>query len=198
MSFRPHMGTVADTSRDAASVEATACVRCGRVGNTDMFAKSVVLVFLFACHTSPPSVSSGSGTGEAAAAEHPGAGSATMPPQNDAPVQPARPPTPVPPSAPPTSAPAARPPPAPAPAARPPSTPTPSHGAAARARPGIGEDCGAGDVCAAGLSCVKYYGIAGMQGPEFKSCEVRCEDDHACPKGRTCVTVSDGPGRVCR
>ena len=44
---------------------------------------------------------------------------------------------------------------------------------------------------------VTYYGIMGARGPAFKSCEVRC-DKKACPKGRTCVTVSDGPGRACR
>lgn len=64
--------------------------------------------------------------------------------------------------------------------------------------PGIGETCGPDDRCAAGLSCVRYYGIAGKQGPEFKSCEVRCDDSTACPKGLTCMTVSDGPGQVCR
>lgn len=37
-----------------------------------------------------------------------------------------------------------------------------------------------------------------MQGPKFKSCEMRCDTDNVCPKGKTCVTVSDGPGRVCR
>jgi len=75
---------------------------------------------------------------------------------------------------------------------------SPASPAPAVAKPGIGETCAAGDVCAPGLSCVSYYGIAGTRGPEFKSCEVRCETDKACPKGRTCVTVSDGPGRVCR
>jgi len=62
----------------------------------------------------------------------------------------------------------------------------------------MGQPCGAGDRCAAGLSCVKYYGFAGPRGPEFKSCEVRCKDSSGCPKGTTCLTVSDGPGQVCR
>lgn len=64
--------------------------------------------------------------------------------------------------------------------------------------PGIGEPCGPGDRCAGGLSCVRYYGFAGTRGPEFRSCEIRCSDSSACPKGTSCVTVSDGPGRVCR
>lgn len=64
----------------------------------------------------------------------------------------------------------------------------------------MGETCGAGDACAPGLTCVSYYGIAGARGPAFKSCEIRCDGDHkgACPTGTTCMTVSDGPGRVCR
>jgi len=74
--------------------------------------------------------------------------------------------------------------------------PSPSPGTAGQ--PGIGDTCGAGDVCAAGLSCVSYYGFAGPRGPEFKTCELRCDTTTACPKGRSCVTVSDGPGRVCR
>jgi hypothetical protein len=63
--------------------------------------------------------------------------------------------------------------------------------------PGIGEKCGDGDTCGTG-SCVKYYGIAGPSGPEFKSCEIRCDDATPCADGRKCVTVADGPGRVCR
>jgi hypothetical protein len=64
--------------------------------------------------------------------------------------------------------------------------------------PGIEEPCGPGDRCAPGLTCVSYYGFAGPRGPQFKTCEIRCKDDSVCPKGRSCVTVSDGPGRVCR
>jgi hypothetical protein len=64
---------------------------------------------------------------------------------------------------------------------------------------GIGETCGPNDSCAPGLVCVKYYGFAGPRGPEFRSCEIRCgANAAACPKGRSCMTVSDGPGRVCR
>jgi hypothetical protein len=143
-----------------------------------MFGKPMVLVFLFACHTSSPSVTSGSGTGETPAPGQPGGSAATPPQQNDAPERPPGPPAAIPP----VSHPAA------------PAAPVQP----AAAGPGIGEDCGAGDTCAAGLTCVSYYGFAGTQGPKFKSCEVRCETDTACPKGRTCMTVSDGPGRVCR
>ncbi|HMG53238.1 MAG TPA: hypothetical protein VK601_07145, partial [Kofleriaceae bacterium] len=74
----------------------------------------------------------------------------------------------------------------------------PGPGGAGSDKPGMGETCGAGDACAPGLTCVAYYGFAGPRGPQFKSCEIRCTDDSSCPKGRTCVTVSDGPGRVCR
>jgi hypothetical protein len=78
----------------------------------------------------------------------------------------------------------------------PPTGSTASAGSAAG--PGIEEPCGPSDHCAPGLTCIAYYGFAGPRGPQFKSCEIRCKDDSVCPKGRTCVTVSDGPGRVCR
>ena len=64
--------------------------------------------------------------------------------------------------------------------------------------PGIGENCGANDACAEGLTCVSYYGIAGARGPQFKSCEVRCQTGTECPAGTTCITIADGPGQVCR
>ena len=53
--------------------------------------------------------------------------------------------------------------------------------------------------CAEGLTCVKYYGIAGPSGPEFTSCEIPCMGPKSkCPDGQTCMTISDGPGSVCR
>lgn len=53
--------------------------------------------------------------------------------------------------------------------------------------------------CAQGLSCVKYLGIAGARGPGFTSCEVPCPlPDSTCPLGQKCITIADGPGRVCR
>jgi hypothetical protein len=61
-----------------------------------------------------------------------------------------------------------------------------------------GEDCGADDHCAIGLECVHYFGIAGPSGPEFRTCEVRCDKQQACPDGLTCSTIADGPGAVCR
>ena len=65
--------------------------------------------------------------------------------------------------------------------------------------PGRGEACGTDDVCAEGLECVSYYGIAGASGPEFKSCETRCGGKGGtCPEGTTCTTIADGPGQVCR
>jgi len=66
------------------------------------------------------------------------------------------------------------------------------------AGPGIGETCGPSDACGEGLACISYYGIAGAKGPQFKTCEQRCEDDTTCPKDRHCATIADGPGRVCR
>jgi hypothetical protein len=88
----------------------------------------------------------------------------------------------------------------------PPPTPTPppSSGSSEAttpppaAGPGIAEKCGDNDACAGGLECVHYRGIAGAAGPEFKTCEKRCDADAACPEGKHCATVADGPGRVCR
>jgi hypothetical protein len=92
--------------------------------------------------------------------------------------------------------------PSPAPATPPPSNETPSPAtpdpAPAANGPTLGQPCGDGDTCASGLACVKYYGIAGPRGPEFKSCEIRCKADDACPPAHRCVTIADGPGQVCR
>ena len=63
----------------------------------------------------------------------------------------------------------------------------------------LGSDCGADDSCPTGMMCAKYYGIAGASGPEFKSCEIACnEKGGPCPDGTACVTIADGPGQVCR
>jgi len=82
---------------------------------------------------------------------------------------------------------------------------TPGQGSAAepapswpKGGPGIGENCGAGDACAQGLTCVAYYGIAGPRGPQFKSCEIKCTGDGGCPADHKCITIADGPGQVCR
>ena len=63
--------------------------------------------------------------------------------------------------------------------------------------PTQGEDCRATDVCAEGLTCVHYFGIAGPSGPEFATCEIPCSNDHDCPTAQQCVTIADGPGTVC-
>jgi hypothetical protein len=91
--------------------------------------------------------------------------------------------------------------PAPAPPPQPePSQPAPPADppAPAQSAPSFGEKCGANDACAPGLECVSYYGIAGAKGPQFKTCEQRCDNAKACPADKQCRTVADGPGRVCR
>jgi hypothetical protein len=104
--------------------------------------------------------------------------------------------------------PATAPAPAPAPApATPAPAPTSGSGSGTAAEPapnwpkkapGIGENCGERDACAQGLTCVSYYGIAGARGPQFKTCEIKCESDKACPADHKCITIADGPGQVCR
>lgn len=69
--------------------------------------------------------------------------------------------------------------------------------APAPAGPKIGDTCGANDACGEG-TCVTYYGIAGPRGPQFKSCEIRCDGQGGCSGGRACVQIADGPGAVCR
>ena len=63
-----------------------------------------------------------------------------------------------------------------------------------------GGDCSTeGAVCSSGTVCLSYFGIAGAQGPEFKSCEIPCSLAGAsCPLGQSCSTIADGPGQVCR
>lgn len=53
-------------------------------------------------------------------------------------------------------------------------------------------------VCAAGFTCVSYYGIGGPSGPLFQTCEVPCTTDDDCPPEQTCVRIADGPGDVCQ
>ena len=62
-----------------------------------------------------------------------------------------------------------------------------------------GGDCSADNaICADGTICLSYFGIAGPQGPEFKSCEIPCSHPGAsCPLGQSCLTIADGPGQVC-
>ena len=63
-----------------------------------------------------------------------------------------------------------------------------------------GEDCSsATGSCEDGTTCLSYYGIAGANGPLFKTCEIPCsEPGAACPTGQACITIADGPGAVCR
>lgn len=65
-------------------------------------------------------------------------------------------------------------------------------------RPKQGEPCDANGKCAKGLTCLKYYGIAGPRGPQMTSCEIPCRHGGACPAGQACTTIADGPGAVCR
>jgi eight-cysteine-cluster-containing protein len=54
--------------------------------------------------------------------------------------------------------------------------------------------------CKPGEECIQYYGIAGPNGPAFQQCGIRCDpgDPNACPQGKQCITIADGPGSVCR
>jgi hypothetical protein len=72
-------------------------------------------------------------------------------------------------------------------------------GAASGSQGTQGQTCEDGK-CARGLECISYYGFAGSAGPKFTACEIRCQmsGKPACPSGQTCVTISDGPGSVCR
>ena len=60
-------------------------------------------------------------------------------------------------------------------------------------------DCSAANaICTDGTACIAYFGIAGPQGPEFKTCEIPCSHPGAvCPLGQSCQTIADGPGQVC-
>ena len=133
----------------------------------------------------------------------------TCPPPAERPSQPA---TPVPAATPAESEPPAAAAPNPAeptgpapaqPAATRPATTEPVPPAAEPASadqplPGQAERCTADGRCAAGLECVRYYGVAGRAGPEFTSCEIRCGKGATCPAGQQCRTIADGPGQVCR
>ena len=78
------------------------------------------------------------------------------------------------------------------------ASPAPGTPPANTAAPGVGQKCGDGDLCAQGTECVSYMGIAGARGPQFKTCEIKCTADSACPADHKCVTIADGPGQVCR
>jgi hypothetical protein len=75
--------------------------------------------------------------------------------------------------------------------------PTPSAPPTSTKAPGLHQTCGDNDACGVG-TCVKYYGIAGPRGPEFKTCEIKCDKSTPCPGTMKCATVADGPGQTCR
>ena len=92
----------------------------------------------------------------------------------------------------------APPPPAPAPQPVPPAAESMPAAVPPATAPGLGETCGAADACGPAATCVVYYGVAGKKGPEFKTCEIKCNATKPCPDGKTCRTIADGPGSVCR
>ena len=68
------------------------------------------------------------------------------------------------------------------------------------ANPPGGPACGE-KTCAADEECISYYGVAGPAGPKFQECGIRCKPDSGsggCPAGKSCTTIADGPGSVCR
>lgn len=88
----------------------------------------------------------------------------------------------------------------PPPAATPPATPaaTPPAAPAAELPSKAGAPCD-DKGCGGGFECKAYYGIAGPKGPQMKTCEISCSAKGAkCPDGTKCITIADGPGRVCR
>jgi len=72
------------------------------------------------------------------------------------------------------------------------------EGGAGNLLEGQGKPCRE-EKCPAGLTCIAYHGVAGPAGPRLQSCEVPCpEPGAACPDGQSCITLADGPGKVCR
>jgi eight-cysteine-cluster-containing protein len=75
-----------------------------------------------------------------------------------------------------------------------------TDGAATGDTGGSAVACG-GRTCAAGETCISYYGVAGARGPMFHECGIPCRPgmrNGGCPSGTKCITISDGPGAVCR
>lgn len=53
-------------------------------------------------------------------------------------------------------------------------------------------------ACPSGLTPIKFYGIAGMSGPQFCWCSIPCTAASTiCPAGTECQNVADGPGLIC-
>jgi hypothetical protein len=60
----------------------------------------------------------------------------------------------------------------------------------------LGAACSPSHTCSPGVTCLTYTGLGGT---ELESCEIQCETDAGvCPPGTACITISDGPGAVCR
>jgi len=81
-----------------------------------------------------------------------------------------------------------------------PATPDTPPGDPSPANPGTGAVCG-DKTCAGDEECISYYGVAGPAGPKFQECGIRCKPgsgNGGCPDGKTCTTIADGPGPVCR
>ena len=51
--------------------------------------------------------------------------------------------------------------------------------------------------CPPDHKCLEYCGVAGCT-PQttFRTCEIPCASDDACPPFLACRTIADGPGRV--
>ncbi len=82
---------------------------------------------------------------------------------------------------------------APAPS-QPPTASAPTSAGNGRVIGAIGRPCAEDGRCEAPLVCVRYYGYAG----EFSSCEIKCGADADCPPALRCVSITRGPGSVCR
>ena len=64
--------------------------------------------------------------------------------------------------------------------------------------PGLNDACSDANTCPGGLTPVKFYGVAGTNGPEFCWCSIPCADDPGvCPTGTTCQSIADGPSNIC-
>ena len=64
--------------------------------------------------------------------------------------------------------------------------------------PGLNDACTDTNTCPDDLTPVKFYGVAGTNGPEFCWCSIPCADDpRVCPTGTTCQSIADGPSNVC-
>lgn len=58
------------------------------------------------------------------------------------------------------------------------------------------DDACGGKTCTPPEQCIRYYGIAGPSLPLF-TCGIPCDEQGACPDGKSCAVIADGP-RLCR